>query len=75
MIQTDVGECRVISYIDKYDTIAKEIAIQLANAKFKVTLELNNFDPNTLKGTLKCRYCGQFTHNTEKCEFCGANPL
>jgi len=57
------------------DELTKNLGIVLAKT-FNVTLQLNVFDPNDVAGgTLKCKYCGKFTHSAEKCENCGGVPI
>ena len=57
------------------DGLAKKVGVALARL-FNVTVQINIFDPAQIDGgTLKCAYCGQFTHNAEKCDYCGGVPI
>ena len=55
------------------DEIAKKIAVEISHY-FKTTLYLATYAEESEHG-LKCQYCGQYTHDTEKCEHCGGIPL
>lgn len=72
--ERDTGSCEIVSYSLAGDELWKEIAVEMAK-HFNTELSLYRYSGKNEVGALKCAYCGQFTHDVEKCEFCGANPL
>jgi hypothetical protein len=59
-----------------YDEVLKIVVIELAK-HYSVQFIIATYKGEEEKdeGCVKCRYCGQFTHNVTKCEHCSGVPL
>ena len=68
------NHCSIISDNLEDELIKRNIAIILAR-EFSVTFFSYQYQPGKPEGSLKCRYCGQFTKNVEKCDVCGGAPI
>jgi hypothetical protein len=69
----DIDSIRISSLIKEYDNLAKEIAIKFA--RYYPT-QYNPYEYSDVEcGSIKCKYCGQFSSNAEKCINCGGVPI
>jgi hypothetical protein len=60
-----------------YDKVLKVVAVELAKY-FDVEFIIAEYRGQNEKeniGSIRCKYCGQFTHNTEKCDYCSGVPI
>jgi hypothetical protein len=55
------------------DEVAKKVAVEISHY-FKTSLYIAKYSDELPHG-LKCQYCSQYTHDTEKCEHCGGVPI
>lgn len=70
-----VEKVTVSSISSKYNNLTKKIAIIFAK-HYQVVLRPYEYDGKEVNsGSIKCKYCGQFTHNAEKCDSCGGVPI
>ena len=57
------------------DKLAVELAKELAQ-KFNVTLKVvQTKNCNVKTGSIRCQYCGQMSHNLDKCDHCSGVPI
>ncbi len=67
------GRVTVVSNDPIMDELARKVGIETSHT-FQVELYLASYSEEMLHG-IKCKYCGQYSRNVEKCDYCGAVPV